>query len=99
MYCLDKEGKAVQLSYEDKLQLVAFAQQVNHGSYDVNKVPPVGALDVVGRDRHLAWQRLGNLSPDQARSGFVSLLSKRCPHFGAFIEAHRRENEEKQRKA
>ncbi|XP_044728662.1 Golgi resident protein GCP60 [Chrysoperla carnea] len=95
----EKEGKAVQLSYEDKLQLVAFAQQVSHGPLATSKVPPVGALDVVGRDRRLAWQRLSDLSPDQSRIGFVSLLSRRCPHFEAYIEAHRRENEEKQRKA
>ncbi|XP_068907789.1 Golgi resident protein GCP60 [Tenebrio molitor] len=97
----EKEGKAVHFSYEDKLQLVAFSQQVLHGplSDAINKLPPLGTLDVVGKDRRLAWQKLGILSPDQARAGFVELLSRRCPLFSAYIEAHRREKKEQERKA
>ncbi|XP_025836854.1 Golgi resident protein GCP60-like [Agrilus planipennis] len=95
----EKEGKAVHLSYEDKLQLVAFSQQVSHGplSEAVSKLPPLGALDVVGRDRRLAWQKLGNLDADQARRGFVELLYRRCPLFNAYTEAHRCEKEEQER--
>ncbi|XP_018579759.1 Golgi resident protein GCP60 isoform X2 [Anoplophora glabripennis] len=97
----EKEGKAVHFSYEDKLQLVAFSQQVLHGPYTeaIHKLPPLGAFDVVGRDRRLAWQKLGQLSSDQARTGFVELLSRRCPLFSTYIEAHRREKKEKERKA
>lgn len=86
-------------SYEDKLQLVAFSQQILHGPFSeaVSKLPQLGALDVVGRDRRLAWQRLGNLSGDQARSGFVDLLNRLCPLFTTYVEAHRREKEEQQR--
>ncbi|EFA02230.1 Golgi resident protein GCP60 [Tribolium castaneum] len=97
----EKEGKAVHFSYEDKLQLVAFSQQVLHGplSEAINKLPPLGTLDVVGKDRRLAWQKLGKLSTDQARAGFVELLSRRCPLFSAYVEAHRREKKEQERKA
>lgn len=52
---------------------------------------------MVGRDRRLAWERLGNLSAAQARSGFVELLNRRCALLAPHIEAHRREKEEKQR--
>lgn len=88
-------------SYEDKLQLVAFSQQVLHGPlYEaVTKLPPLGALDVVGRDRRLAWQKLGNLEPDQARAGFLDLLNRLCPLFTTYIEAHRREKLEQERLA
>lgn len=81
------------------MQLVAFSQQVSHGPLAgaISKLPPLGALDVVGRDRRLAWERLGNLSATQARAGFVELLSRRCPLLSAHIEAHRREKEEKLR--
>lgn len=97
----EKEGKAVHFSYEDKLQLVAFSQQVLHGplSEAIHKLPPLGALDVVGRDRRVAWQKLGKLSVDQARAGFIELLSRRCPLFSAYIEAHRREKKEQERLA
>lgn len=98
---IDKEGKAVHFSYEDKLQLVAFTQQVIHGPFTqaAHKLPPLGAFDVVGKDRRIAWQKLGNLTSDQARSGFVELLSRKCPLFSTFIEAHRREKKEKERLA
>lgn len=87
-------------SYEDKLQLVAFSQQVSHGPYSdaVHKLPPLGTLDVVGKDRRLAWQKLGHLSSDQSRAGFVELLSRRCPLFSTYIEAHRREKKEQERR-
>ena len=97
----EKEGKAVHSSYEDKLQLIAFMQQVLHGPLAdvVNKLPVLGALDVVGKDRRLAWQKLGNLSCDQSRAGFVELLSRKCPLFSTYIEAHRREKREQERLA
>jgi len=47
----EKEGKAVNLSYQDKLKLVAFTQQVTHGKLEAEKQPPLGVLDVIGRDR------------------------------------------------
>ncbi|KAK5643713.1 hypothetical protein RI129_007558 [Pyrocoelia pectoralis] len=89
----EKEGKAIHLSYEDKLSLIAFSQQVLHGplSEAVSKLPPLGALDVVGHDRRLAWQKLGKLDVNQARAGFIELLSRRCPLFTAFLEAHQAE--------
>lgn len=80
--------------------MVAFIKQVLHGPYaeSLPKLPPLGALDVVGRDRRLAWQKLGQLSADQSRAGFVELLSRRCPLFSAYVEAHRREKKEQERK-
>lgn len=47
----DKEGKAFHISYKDKLLLVAYNQQVAHGKYVEEKAPPLGYLDVIGRDR------------------------------------------------
>ncbi|VEN59294.1 unnamed protein product [Callosobruchus maculatus] len=96
----EKEGKAFHFSYEDKLQLVAFSQQVVHGPYTdaIHKLPALGTLDVVGRDRRIAWQKLGQLSADQARTGFVELISRRCPLFFTYVEAHRREKKEQERK-
>lgn len=101
MLFVEKEGKAVHFSYEDKLQLVAFSQQILHGPFTeaVSKLPPLGALDVVGRDRRLAWQKLGRLAADQARRGFIELLSRKCPLFSAYVEAHRREKREQDRLA
>lgn len=47
----EKEGKAVHLSYDDKLKLVAYTQQVAHGPYKPENLPPLGVFDVIGRDR------------------------------------------------
>lgn len=74
-------------------------QQVLHGplSEAISKLPPLGTLDVVGRDRRLAWQKLGKLSADQARAGFIELLSRKCPLFKAYTEAHWMEKKEQER--
>jgi hypothetical protein len=47
----EKEGKAVHLSYEDKLKLVAYTCQVSHGKFNPDTLTPLGVLDVIGRDR------------------------------------------------
>lgn len=81
--------------------MVAFSQQILHGPFcdAVSKLPPLGALDVVGRDRRLAWQKLGTLSADQSRHGFIELLRRKCPLFCTYVEAHRREKKEQDRLA
>lgn len=50
-FYLEKEGKALQLTYKDKLRLVAYTKQVLHGKFRSDAVPDVGFLDVVGNDR------------------------------------------------
>ncbi|XP_043465654.1 Golgi resident protein GCP60 [Leptopilina heterotoma] len=93
----EKEGKAVHLSYEDKLKLVAFIQQVTHGKCTAENAPPLGVLDVIGKDRRLAWQNLGDISKEEAMEGFVVLLDKLCPLFKTVVEALKRDIEEKKR--
>ena len=52
VYDSDKEGsKALQLTYKDKLRMVALTKQVAHGKYRPDVSPDVGFLDVVGNDR------------------------------------------------
>lgn len=93
----EKEGKAVHLSYEDKLRLVAYTCQVSHGKFNADTLPPLGVLDVIGRDRRLAWQSLGSTTREEAMAGFVKLLNKLCPLFKPFIEAHKWDVEERER--
>ncbi|XP_046981716.1 Golgi resident protein GCP60 [Schistocerca americana] len=95
----EKEGKAVQLSYEAKCGLVALTCQARHGRYNPGTLPPLGVLDVIGRDRRLAWQQLGTMSPEEAMCNFVERLDNLCPSFAPFIEAHKRDVEEKERLA
>ena len=47
----ENEGKSVQLRYPDKVRLVALTQQAYHGKFAEDKVPPLGAFDVIGKDR------------------------------------------------
>lgn len=94
----EKSGKAVQFTYEDNLRLVAFCQQALHGPV-TDSLPPIGAFDVIGRDRRLAWQQLGTISKSQAMEGFVDSLDRLCPSFRAYIEAIKRDREEKERAA
>lgn len=76
MFFTDKEGKAIHLSYEDRLKLVAYTQQIAHGPLDANSAPPLGVLDMIGRGRRAAWQALGQMSQIQAMAGFVHTLDR-----------------------
>lgn len=73
--------------YEDNLKLVAFTQQAAHGQFNSATAPPVGVLDVIGRDRRVAWQNLGTISKSQSLEGFIDLLDRLCPQFRAHVEA------------
>jgi len=51
-FVADKVGsKALQLTYRDKLRMVALTKQVSSGPYREDAAPAVGFLDVVGNDR------------------------------------------------
>ena len=91
----DKEGKAINLSYLNKLRLVALSQQVSQGPFNLKKASPLGVLDVIGRDRRDAWQSLGNMTKDEAMTEFIELLDKLCPLFKPFVEAQKTDIEEK----
>ncbi|XP_002741767.1 Golgi resident protein GCP60-like [Saccoglossus kowalevskii] len=94
----EMEGKVVHLSYKDKLKLVAYCKQVSHGKCDPNSSPPVGVLDVIGNDRRKEWLSLGDMSKETAMQSFCILLDKRCPQLNPWIEAHKREKDEQERK-
>ncbi|XP_041981162.1 Golgi resident protein GCP60 [Aricia agestis] len=91
----DKEGKAMHLSYEDRLKLVAYTQQTSHGPFVPTSVPTLGVLDVIGRDRRAAWQALGQISQVQAMAGFVHTLDRLCPLFKPYLEAIQKDLENK----
>ncbi|CAL1275471.1 unnamed protein product [Larinioides sclopetarius] len=94
----EKEGKAFHISYKDKLSLVAFSKQVIHGKFIEEKSPPVGYLDVIGRDRRQAWQALGDMPQSDAKAGFINLLNNICPLFRPFVLAHKCDLEEKEKR-
>ncbi|XP_037575192.1 Golgi resident protein GCP60 [Dermacentor silvarum] len=94
----EHEGKAFHISYEDKVNLVAYTLQVTHGKYNPERCKPLGYLDVVGRDRRQAWTSLGDTDRETAMKKFIELLNLKCPLFRPFIEAHKADMEEKERK-
>lgn len=42
---------------------------------------------MIGRDRRVAWQNLGQITKAQSLEGFVDLLDRLCPQFRAHVEA------------
>ena len=70
---------------------------MTHGKCTAENAPPLGVLDVIGKDRRLAWQNLGDISKEEAMEGFVVLLDKLCPLFKTVVEAQKRDIEEKKR--
>ncbi len=73
---------------------MAYTQQVSHGPYDpAVHGSAVGVLDVVGKDRRVAWQKLADLSRDSARLKFIEELSAACPLLAPCVEAHKKDVE------
>lgn len=99
MNILDKSGKAVHLSYEDNLKLVALTMQAGHGPMEKQKLEPLGVFDVIGKNRREQWSHLGLMSKLQAMEGFIDLLDRLCPAFKPCIEAIKKDREEKRKQA
>eukprot|EP00794_Sanderia_malayensis_P020056 gene20056-22023_t len=94
-----KKGKKVlKLAYEDKLQLVAYYKQISCGKYDSSKMPDIGYFDVVGNDRRKAWQNLGDMSSGEAMRNFCNTLQKASDLYEPYMEAQKRDKEERERK-
>ncbi|GAB1604567.1 Golgi resident protein GCP60-like [Argonauta hians] len=96
LFFKDKQGKAVHLTYKDKLKLVAYTKQAAHGRCKTEA--DVGFLDVVGSDRRQAWQALRDMPQTQAMAEFVITLDRLCPLLRPFVQAHRTERDDKLRK-
>ncbi|KAK6182628.1 hypothetical protein SNE40_010270 [Patella caerulea] len=94
----EKEGKALQLTYKDKLKLVAYTKQVVFGKFRNDTSPDVGFLDVVGNDRRQAWQSLGDMSKECAMEEFIKSLNSTCNLFQPYVKALKTEQEEQIRK-
>ena len=92
---LENEGKSVQLQYNDKLKLVALTQQAHHGKLNEADLPPLGALDVIGRDRRAAWSALEEMPKEQAMNGFIEGVAEFMPHLKPYFEALNKEKDEK----
>ncbi|KAH8304720.1 hypothetical protein KR044_007254, partial [Drosophila immigrans] len=87
-------GKAIHLSYEDNLKLIAFKQQAQLGPFNAKDAPALGVLDVIGRDRQQHWQLLGDITREQAQEGFIDLLDTMCTAFRPYIEAVRQNRDD-----
>ncbi|KAK6997987.1 Golgi resident protein GCP60, partial [Biomphalaria glabrata] len=94
----EKEGKALQLTYQSKLKLVALSKQATFGKFRPDLLPDVGFLDVVGNDRRQAWQALADMSKEAAMAEFVQKMADSCSLFQPYVEAHKAEKEEADRK-
>lgn len=92
----EKFGKAVILSYDDNLRLIAYSQQAKYGSVSENpETKPLGYLDIVGKARRQAWQALGNMPKETAKRSFINTLHEICPAFKPYIEAVQHNRREK----
>lgn len=78
---------------------MAFTQQAAHGPLDPGKAPQLGMFDVIGKDRRIAWQHLGTITKLQAMEGFIDLLDRLCPQFKPYVEAIKKDREEKAQQA
>ncbi|XP_037933034.1 Golgi resident protein GCP60 [Teleopsis dalmanni] len=87
-------GKAIHLSYDDNLKLIAFKQQASLGPFESSRSPDLGVLDVIGRDRRQHWQLLGSITREQAMEGFIDLLDSMCNAFRPYVEAVKQNREE-----
>lgn len=90
----ENEGKSIQLQYNDRLQLIALTQQAHHGKLIADKLPPLGALDVIGKDRRNAWGNLGDMSQDEAMMTFIDKVSELMPHLKPYLEALKKEKDD-----
>jgi len=93
-YFKDNEGKTVVLDYEVKLKLVAFTQQVLHGPMESADLPPLGAFDMIGKDRRRAWSALGKMTKEESMQQFAESVAEFMPQFKSHLEETKAQREQ-----
>ncbi|XP_040569080.1 Golgi resident protein GCP60 [Lepeophtheirus salmonis] len=81
----DEGRRRLECSYEDQVRLVAYTQQVVHGSFSPEKVSPLGTLDVIGKDRRNAWKKLSGMKKEEAMKKFSDSILELFPEFKTLI--------------
>jgi len=94
-YFKENEGRNFHVQFDAKVKLVALTQQAHHGNISAVDLPPIGALDVIGKQRRAAWALLGEMGKEEAKEKFVKQLVEIVPDFQAFIT---QKSEEESRK-
>ena len=82
----ENEGRNFHLAYQDKIDIVAFTQQANHGNLKEANLPPLGTLDIIGKERRAAWEKLEGFSKEKAQKEFIDFLLKKAPGFQDFLK-------------
>ncbi|XP_023334195.1 Golgi resident protein GCP60 isoform X5 [Eurytemora carolleeae] len=95
-YFKENEGRNFHVQFDEKLSLVALTQQANHGNIISANLPPLGTLDVIGKQRRAAWALLGDLDKIEAKHRFIEKLLTIVPAFQLYID--QKAAEEKERK-
>ena len=81
----EHEGKTFNLTYQDKIELVALTQQANNGAMKNANLPPLGTFDIIGKERRAAWEKLGDLSKEDAREQYSSRMLELAQGFKEYI--------------
>jgi hypothetical protein len=74
------------------------SQQAKFGPFNSDHFKDIGIFNLSGRDRKREWQSLNNLSQGQAMEGFIDLLDSLSGTLRPFVEAIKKDREEKLRK-
>lgn len=94
----DKEGKAFNLSYTDKVKLAALTKQVAFGPcLKCKKKQEIGYFDWFGNDRLKCWMEQGEMAKTDAMADLVHLVDKTIPVFSPYMVAQQKEREENER--
>ncbi|CAD5225883.1 unnamed protein product [Bursaphelenchus okinawaensis] len=80
----EKTGK-LQVDYPIRLKFMAYSKQARYGVYK-DELTDVGWFDLVGNDAKKEWQKLGEISREEAMLEFVRLLDVVCPTFKPFVK-------------
>jgi acyl-CoA-binding protein len=83
-YKAQERSGDLHVEYPVRLQFMALAKQIRNGPFK-NELANAGWFDLVGNDANKEWQKLGDLSREEAMLEFVRLLDVVCPTFKPHI--------------
>lgn len=71
-----RTNSSLNLNNEQKLELYGYFKQATEGSCNIAKP---GFFDFTGRAKWEAWQKLGSISKEEAKSKYVELVTQIDP--------------------
>ncbi|KAF0986472.1 hypothetical protein HZS_4336 [Henneguya salminicola] len=89
----NKNSNIKKLTDTEQSILAAYYLQSLYGEYDESKLTPIGFFNFTGKERRYHWQQIKDISIEDARKKFCSLLQNQFKEYDSYFKSVKKTQE------